>query len=212
MKKGKWIFRTDHRGFSLVELIIVIAIMAVLGGILVPRLLKHIESARVQKDRAVVENIYKSLSYEYAIRGYTAQSLLDENFSPNPLTNTIGNMNYVGESIIQVNKDGTMQLKYGQTIAPGDFVYDSLANAGIDAAALARGKKLQVFHSMALKNAVATDRNGYKHIMMRVSTDEHISVWVGSGAYSHTNAKKGQHSLKSLPDPQFYFGPDLKYE
>ena len=52
--------RMDDRGFSLVELIIVIAIMAVLMGILAPQFLRHMETSREQKDRSVFGEIERS--------------------------------------------------------------------------------------------------------------------------------------------------------
>lgn len=49
----KW----NDKGFSLVELIIVIAIMAVLMAVLTPFLLNYVGKARLQKDEATLEEI-----------------------------------------------------------------------------------------------------------------------------------------------------------
>lgn len=54
--------KMNNKGFSLVELIIVIAIMAVLMGVLAPQLLKYVEDSRVQSDESAfgeVENAVK---------------------------------------------------------------------------------------------------------------------------------------------------------
>lgn len=60
--------KMNNKGFSLVELIIVIAIMAVLMGVLAPSLLKYVEDSRKQTDEtamAEVENAAKiALSVE----------------------------------------------------------------------------------------------------------------------------------------------------
>lgn len=42
----------NNKGFSLVELIVVIAIMAVLVGVLAPTLLRYVEKSRQQKDES----------------------------------------------------------------------------------------------------------------------------------------------------------------
>ncbi|HAZ90363.1 MAG TPA: hypothetical protein DCX21_00160 [Eubacterium sp.] len=49
------------RGFSLVELIIVIAIMAVLVGILAPNLMKNVEKAKVAKDKEICDSIAQAV-------------------------------------------------------------------------------------------------------------------------------------------------------
>lgn len=49
--------KNDNRGFSLVELIVVVAIMAVLIGVLAPQYLKYVEKTRVQKDKSALEEI-----------------------------------------------------------------------------------------------------------------------------------------------------------
>lgn len=49
--------KMNNKGFSLVELIIVIAIMAVLMVVLAPQLLKYVEKTRLQKDNSAISEI-----------------------------------------------------------------------------------------------------------------------------------------------------------
>lgn len=51
----------DNKGFSLVELIVVVAIMAVLMGILVPTLVKNVEKSKKQKDASAIEEIRSTM-------------------------------------------------------------------------------------------------------------------------------------------------------
>ena len=46
-----------NKGFSLVELIIVVAIMAVLVGVLAPQYLRYVEKARLQKDNSAIAEV-----------------------------------------------------------------------------------------------------------------------------------------------------------
>ena len=61
--------RTDNRcnrGFSLVELIIVIAIMAALTAILAPQLLRYVERARTVRDAANIDELERSIMIAYS--------------------------------------------------------------------------------------------------------------------------------------------------
>lgn len=49
--------KKNNKGFSLVELIVVIAIMAVLMVILAPAMLRYVEKTRVQKDESAVSEV-----------------------------------------------------------------------------------------------------------------------------------------------------------
>jgi len=56
----------SSKGFSLVELIVVIAIMAILVGILAPNLMKQVEKSRLSKDKSTLESIATAFSTAWA--------------------------------------------------------------------------------------------------------------------------------------------------
>ena len=58
--------KMNNKGFSLVELIIVIAIMAILVGVLAPQFIKYIESSRQSTD------ISAASEYRAAVEAYVA--------------------------------------------------------------------------------------------------------------------------------------------
>lgn len=58
--------KMNNKGFSLVELIIVIAIMAVLMGVLAPQLLKYVEDSRVQSDETALSEVENAVKIALA--------------------------------------------------------------------------------------------------------------------------------------------------
>ncbi len=58
--------KMNNKGFSLVELIVVIAIMAVLVGVLAPQFLKYVESSRRSTDISNAQNIQSAVLADIA--------------------------------------------------------------------------------------------------------------------------------------------------
>jgi len=52
--------KEHNHGFSLVELIVVIAIMAVLVGVLAPAYLAYVEKTRIQRDESAAGEIFRA--------------------------------------------------------------------------------------------------------------------------------------------------------
>ena len=69
----KW--RGNNKGFSLVELIIVIAIMALLAGVLAPALLRYVEEARIRTDEDRAAELQNAVTIAAGALGVHEESL-----------------------------------------------------------------------------------------------------------------------------------------
>lgn len=76
--------KTNNKGFSLVELIVVVAIMAVLMVVLAPQLLRYVERSRLQRDNSAIAEIANVIEIALADEAINADT-------PNGTTVTIVN-------------------------------------------------------------------------------------------------------------------------
>ncbi len=64
----------NNKGFSLVELIIVIAIMAILVGVLAPQFIKYVERSRQAADMQTIQELRTAIEVKAADEGLTANT------------------------------------------------------------------------------------------------------------------------------------------
>lgn len=69
--------KTNNKGFSLVELIIVVAIMAILIGVLAPQYIKYVEKSRKSADVQLVESCRTALQVALTDDEYTIGAVND---------------------------------------------------------------------------------------------------------------------------------------
>ena len=69
--------KKDNKGFSLVELIIVIAIMAVLVGVLAPQFIKYVEQSRRSRDITTAQEIREAVLADIADNSITGSGTLN---------------------------------------------------------------------------------------------------------------------------------------
>ena len=66
--------KKDNKGFTLAELVIVVAILAILVGILAPQYTKYVEKSRKAADVSNLENIVKAFQVANADTDYSIQA------------------------------------------------------------------------------------------------------------------------------------------
>ena len=66
--------KKNNKGFSLIELIIAIAILIILTGLLAPQFMKYIEKSREAKDMQTLDSVYT------AVQGTLADEVAYEDF------------------------------------------------------------------------------------------------------------------------------------
>lgn len=82
--------KKNNKGFSLVELIVVVAIMAVLMAVLVPTLVRNVEKSRLQKDKSAISEVRQAV----------IDALADEKYASSEVSTTGASISSSGEFTI----------------------------------------------------------------------------------------------------------------
>ena len=80
--------KMNNKGFSLVELIVVIAIMGVLMVVLAPQYLKYVEKSRLQKDNSAIAEIANNIKIACADETIANSITTSDTFTANHPANS----------------------------------------------------------------------------------------------------------------------------
>ena len=117
--------KLNNKGFSLVELIIVIAIMAVLIGVLAPQFLRYVERSRAQKDRTAVGEVENAIEISLANEAI-ATAVNADIAAGTAVTVNIDNTGAVTGTVADLTNDVILT-----TSADLDFTSNTFTAAGI---------------------------------------------------------------------------------
>ncbi|MBQ7065628.1 MAG: prepilin-type N-terminal cleavage/methylation domain-containing protein [Lachnospiraceae bacterium] len=82
--------KTNNKGFSLVELIIVVAIMAILIGVLAPQYIKYVEKSRVSADEDTMDSLTKAVQTAVTDDDYYQEIATGDTITINKTNTVVG--------------------------------------------------------------------------------------------------------------------------
>lgn len=167
----------ESKGFSLVELIVVIAIMVILIALLVPNVVGYISKAQDSANLSAAKSVYNAMNT--AVIDYKAQN--GSYPSPTDLVTALNNASTT-EKLVTVPKGTAVAVGY----ADGD-VWAVAASSS--AGAVSAGKNIQMYSPYGSGNiydpsgaANSLDASGFTQtIPGDITYDGNATAWAGSG-------------------------------
>lgn len=131
----------DNKGFSLVELIIVIAIMSVLIGLLAPQFIKYVEQSRRSRDIQTADQIREAFLADIAEGNLSGSGSISVEIGSEYLPGTINETPYVaghvighGDTFVALyDADGNIVGVYVKSDFNGSRLYNLTNEADIQA-------------------------------------------------------------------------------
>ncbi len=163
----------NKKGFTLVEVLVVVLIIGILGAIALPQYMTSVERARVTSNMSVLKPIYDSALQYYSFNDEFPDSLKKLPVSM-PESYRVSGLRAVADdgscevAIDASNKAVTMECGKGDT-AEYKFVFKYTINdsgtifgAGKYFVVLAAGNRGDTFHKVATSSGWTKEADGYK--------------------------------------------------
>jgi len=112
----------SKRGFTLIELVMVIAVIALLAAIIIPRFTVQIAEARISTTKANLQTLRSALNLYYANEGEWPSASLNELTVSSPITFTIYLRAIPSDTLDGTNNDGIAVSQNNQ----GGWHYDTV--------------------------------------------------------------------------------------
>lgn len=166
--------KKNNKGFSLIELIIAIAILIILTGMLAPQFMKYIEKSRLAKDMQTLDTVYSAV--QGAIADEDAyQDLVKKMAENNSVIDT-----KEGDSLTQLMTESDY----------GKFSTELTALLGKDATAIDTS-----FQSKLAAKASKTENGTTTKGHVYVSIDDQMQIVVAFGTAADTPVTEGDDTL-----------------
>lgn len=129
MRKDGMKLSESNKGFSLVELIITVAIMAVLIGVLAPSLMNQLEKAKVAKDKATIDAIATAVLMAWSDPDVTYKPAVPDNSVVSiPIGVTVGSY-----MVIYSGSESCFASECQTILGYSQVKFDSMAFSGVTA-------------------------------------------------------------------------------